>query len=408
MDKKICPLIGKCGGCQLLHLPYNDTINYKKNYVMECFKNEGIKVNINKVIPASSPFNYRNKMIIAFTFKNGKVISGFYEENSHKVIDLDYCIMHSELQNKIAKYIKDLVNDFHIRVYDEDRQIGLLRYVLIREAIHTNEVLITFVTSALEFPSRNEIIKKLTSEFKEIKTIVQNVNSRKTSIVLGDKEQILFGKGFIKDKLMGLDFNITSKSFYQVNPIQVEKLYGEVVNNANTNGNEVIIDAYSGIGTIGLILSKNVKEVISVENNAQAHKAAIINAKANNIHNTYFINDDATKFINDLDKSEKIDLVVMDPPRTGSTPLFLKSLLKLKPKKIIYVSCGPDTLARDLKLLINDYLIKYVSVVDMFCFTKHIESVVSLELKQNNKMRYIPKADIEMMREDKYEQSMLR
>lgn len=382
MKKNICPLMGKCGGCQLLHLPYDKTIEYKKQYVLECFKKEGIKASINKVITANNYFKYRNKMIIGFKLQDNKIVSGFYEENSHKIIDLDECLMHSDLQNEIAKYIKQLVKEYKIKPYDEDKKVGILRYVLIREAIKTKEILITFVTASEVFPARSDITKKLLAKFKEIKTIIQNINPRKTSIVLGEKEKVLFGKGYIEDELMGLMFKITSKSFYQINPKQTEKLYQEVIDNCKINKNEILIDAYSGIGTIGMILSKNAKEVISVENNPQAHKAAIMNAKDNKIKNVFFVNDDATEFIDQFAREEeKIDCIVMDPPRTGSTPKFLKNVLKLAPKKVVYVSCGPDTLARDLKILLEKYQIKYVSITDMFCFTKHIESVVYLERK---------------------------
>ncbi len=378
MENKTCKYQNRCGACQLLSLNYNDTIEYKKKYVLDCLKKENIKAGIDKTISASFPYAYRNKMIIGFQMdKNHKVLCGFYEENSHKIIDLDECIMHSDLQNRIARFIKKLVVDFKVSIYDEDRRRGLLRYILIREAVHTNEVLITFVLSDDIFPSSKEIVKKITNEFKEVKTIVQNINSRKTSIVLGDKEKILFGKGYIEDKLMGLNFKITSKSFYQVNPIQVEHLYKEVINAVKFKGDETVIDAYSGIGTIGLILSKNVGKVISVENNRQAYLAAIQNAKDNNIKNVHFVNADATEFIKTIE-NEKIDYVIMDPPRTGSTNQFLNSILKLKPKGIIYVSCGPDTLARDLKVLIAKYQIRHISLIDMFCFTKHIESVCCL------------------------------
>ena len=383
MENKICKLQERCGACQLLHLSYSQSIEYKKKYVIDSFKKEGINIKIDKVIEAKEPYKYRNKMIIAFQMNKGKVISGFFEENSHKIIDLDNCIMHSDIQNRIANYIKKLVIDFHVSIYDEDRRTGLLRYVLIREAVHTKEVLITFVLASDIFPSSKEIIKRLTNEFKEIKAVIQNVNNRKTSIVLGEKEKVLYGKPYIEDELMRLKFKITSKSFYQVNPIQVEYLYKEAINAIKFKGDETVIDAYSGIGTIGLILSKNVERVISVENNRQAYLAAIQNAKDNNIRNVHFVNADATEFIKDLE-NEKIDYVIMDPPRTGSTPMFLKSVLKLSPKGIVYVSCDPQTLARDLKIFLKDYDVRYISIVDMFCFTKHVESVCLLTNRAGN------------------------
>jgi 23S rRNA (uracil1939-C5)-methyltransferase len=241
--------------------------------------------------------------------------------------------------------------------------------------------MVVVVTGQEMFPGSNEFCKRIRNIDPNIKTIIQNINSRKTSVVLGDKEKVLFGPGQISDYLFNLRFNITSKSFFQVNPLQAEKLYQRVKDYANFKGNEIIIDAYSGVGTIGMFLSDKVNKVISVENNKQAHLAAITNAKNNKIKNVLFYNADATEFIYQLAKQrEKIDVVVMDPPRTGSTEQFIDSCIKLNPKKIVYVSCGPDTLARDLQLFYkNKYFITKGSCFDMFCFSEHVETVVLLE-----------------------------
>ena len=375
--EKICKIMKKCGGCNMLDKPYDKTIEIKKQNVLDCLKNENINTHIDNVIKASNPYEYRNKMIVAFKYENGKVISGFYEEGSHNIVDMDSCIMHTPLQNKIFNLIKNKVKRLRISIYDEYRRRGLLRYVLIREAINTNQILVTFVTSEEMFPGRKELIKDLKA-IKEVRTIVQNINNRQTSIVLGEKEKVLYGPGYIEDMLCGLKFRITSKSFYQVNTVQAEKLYNEVVKYSDFSKSDAIIDAYSGIGTIGMIMSSHVKNVISVENNKQAVKAAIEASRINNISNCRFYTADATEFMKDIDT---IDAVIMDPPRSGSTVEFLESLIRLSPKKIIYVSCGPDTLARDLKVLLKKYEFTHVSIVDMFCFTKHIETVVVLKIR---------------------------
>ena len=377
-----CKYSKQCGNCQLLNKTYHETLNYKLNYVNNCLKNCKINTTIKNIVPADLNIGYRNKMIIAYKYEKGKIITGFYEENSHKVVDIENCLIHSELQNKIAIEIKKIMIDLKIKPYDEDRRQGLLRYILIREAVFKKEVLITLVTATDMFPARSEVVKRIKAITPLIKTIVQNINSRKTSIVLGDKERILYGNGYITDYLCGLTFNISSKSFYQVNPYQTEKLYNKVVEFAKFNKNDMIIDAYSGVGTIGMILSKYVSNVISVENNKQAVEAAIVNAKTNNIKNVKFILDDATNFIVNLAKERtKIDAIIMDPPRTGSTKEFLNSVVSLNPKKVIYVSCGPDTLARDLMILTKYYEIKDTICVDMFCWSNHVETIVLLSHK---------------------------
>ena len=386
-----CKISKNCGGCQLLDKTYEDTLNYKLNYVNECLKQEGINYKINDIYRSVHDTEYRNKMIVSFKMVNGVIKAGFYEENSHKVIPMEHCIMHSENQNKIVNDFASLMKIFKLAPYNEDKRTGFIRYLLIKEAHKTKELMVVIVTSLDNFPGSKELCKKLVQNNPNIKSVIQNINSRKTSLVLGDKEKVLYGSPFIIDYLCGLKFQITSKSFFQVNPEQAENLYNQVLNYASLTGNEVVIDAYSGIGTIGLYLSENAKEVISVENNKQAHNSAIMNAKINNIKNTFFYNDDATKFINELAKmKEHIDVIIMDPPRTGSTIEFINACIKLQPKKIVYVSCGPDTLARDLKYFYKgNYEIKKASCFDMFCYTKHVESIVLLTSENKLKNKFM-------------------
>lgn len=378
-----CKISNKCGSCQLLDKEYEETLKIKLSHVNELFKKNNINYVIKEINPSENKIKYRNKMIVGFKYINNDIIAGFYEENSHKIIAMDSCLMHSDIQNKIVQETIKIMKQLKLRPYDEDRRNGLIRYLLIKEGFKTNELMVVIVTGQEVFPGSNEFCKRIRSISPNIKTIVQNINTRKTSVVLGDKEKILFGNGYISDYLFDLRFNITSKSFFQVNPKQAERLYSKVMEYATLDNTKTIIDAYSGVGTIGMYLSKFCKNVISVENNKQAFLAAIYNAKVNNIKNVKFYNDDATLFIKDLAyNKEKIDLIIMDPPRTGSTEEFIMSCVKLRPNKIVYVSCGPDTLARDLKLFLkNNYFISKASCFDMFCFSNHIETVVCLERK---------------------------
>lgn len=375
-----CNIFDKCGGCKFPHNDYQKTIEFKKKFVLDALKKENHNVTIDQVVTSSNPFAYRNKMQITFSNSNGKVKSGFYEENSHKVVDLDFCPIHTDIQNEIASYIKELVNKLKLRAFDEDRNFGLIRHVLIKEGFVSKQIMVVIVTASEIFPGRNDFVKLLRAKFPNITTIIQNINPRKTSIVLGEKERVLFGKGFIEDYLCGLKFKITSKSFFQINPEVTNKMYYMVSVFADIKDTDIVLDSYSGVGTIGMVLSKNAKKVISVESNKQAVAAAIMNAKDNNIKNVEFICDDATNFIIELSKlKEKIDVLIMDPPRTGSTPEFLNSVNKLLPRKIVYVSCDVTTLARDLNYLKKNYNISKYSIFDMFCWTGHVESCVLLE-----------------------------
>ncbi len=380
MNNIKCPYQSLCGSCQLLNDTYQNTLKFKLKYVNESLQKNGIKKSVSTIIPANPNYNYRNKMIIAYKYQNGKIISGFYEENSHHIVNIEECLMNTPLQNQIAKGIKKIFQDLKIKPYDEDKKTGLIRYVLLREAIYTNEVLVVIVTASEIFPGRGEVVKRIRGLSNKIKSIVQNINQRKTSIVLGDKERLLYGKGYITDIFDNLKFNITSKAFYQINTIQTKHLYHEVKRLAAFKGSECIVDAYSGLGTIGLFLASKVKEVYSVENNKQAVNMAIVNAKINNIKNINFVCDDATNYLVNLSLTKtKVDTVIMDPPRSGSTIAFLNAIKQIKPSKVIYVSCDPETLARDLKYLKENYMIENIECVDMFCWTKHIETIVLLK-----------------------------
>ena len=383
-----CPLYEKCGGCQRLNQSYSQTLVDKLAYVNRCFQKEKLPITVKTILEAKQNTAYRNKMIVGFQRKNGRISYGFYEENSHQIVAQTYCMMHSLLQNQIASQICYLMEKMHLLPFDEDRRVGLIRYALIKEAVSTQEILITIVVGSEQFGGRNDFVKALRSDFPQIKTIIQNVNPRKTSVVLGDKEKVLYGPGYIQDELCGFRFQITSKSFYQVNPYQTALLYQTAIDCCQFTKQDVVLDAYSGIGTIGMIVSPFVQTVLSVENNKQASLAAIENVKRNQVKNVRIICDDATNYIKILAlEKTKIDVVIMDPPRTGSTSAFLKSLSELKPKQIVYISCGPDTLARDLSILLKlGYYVQKIICVDMFCWTNHVETVVLLSHKSMDKI----------------------
>ena len=380
----VCPIYYQCGGCKLLHIKYEEQLNMKTELVKKLFADHfGKGALVNKCLGMTKPCNYRNKNQVVFgNHPKEKLITGFYAENSHKIIPFKTCYVQDEISDKIVGIIKNILIKMHINAYDEDRKRGLVRHVMVKRSFKTKETMVVIVTSEDNFPGRSNFVKAVIAQCKEVTTIVQNINSRSTSAVLGNKENILYGKGYIIDELCGKKFKISSKSFYQINPYQTEVLYNSALNNAALKPNETILDAYSGVGTIGLIASSKVKKVLSVEIEKSATIDAQFNAKINNIKNVSFFNDDASNFIVNLaNRKEHMDAIVMDPPRSGSDERFLKAVLKLMPEKIIYISCNPLTQVNDLKHLVDKYEIKYIQPVDMFPHTAHIENIVILNRK---------------------------
>ena len=370
-----CPYFSLCGGCNKLDKSYEEEIKEKEEYIKKLFDSIGYKKPI-EVVKAEDPYHYRNKVMMAFKLsKTKKVVSGIYEEASHKIVTVDDCLIQSEEINRVLKSVNIALSKNKIKPFING---GVVKHVLVRHAIKTNEVMVVIVTPTELFPGRNNFVKDLLKLEPKITTIVQNIQSRDTSIVLGTKERVLYGKGFIIDELCGLKFKLSPRSFFQINPQQTEKLYSIAMEFANLRTGNTVIDAYSGIGTIGMVASRTCGKVICVENNPDAVSDAKFNAKFNNITNINFYLDDSTKFINDLAKNKiKADCVILDPPRTGTTYNFISALAKMGVKRIVYVSCGPETLIRDLKMFKDfGYEIKNVKCVDMFSRTEHVESVV--------------------------------
>jgi len=373
----ICPVAKKCGGCEYINKSYEKSIKDKFETANALIKKHG---RFEGIVSMDNPYHYRNKVSAVFGFENKKIIAGTYEKNSHRIVDTKDCLIEDKIAGEIIQTIKKMCISFKIRAYDEDRGFGFLRHVLIRVGKSSKEVMVVLVTTDVIFPNKNAFIKVLRREHPRITTIVQNINNKNTSMVLGELEIVMYGRGYISDILCNLIFKISPKSFYQVNREQTEKLYNQAIEYADLKGNEVLIDAYSGIGTIGLIASRSVKEVISVELNKDAYRDALTNAGINNIKNVKFFNADATKFINDVaGAGEKIDVVIMDPPRAGSTKEFIQSVGRLKPERVVYISCNPETLARDLEDFRKvGYRMKRGKLFDCFCYTGHVEGVCLL------------------------------
>ena len=399
-----CPYAKKCGGCDYQGKPYAEQLKEKQDYVRKTLK--GI-CEVLPILGMENPYHYRNKVHAVFDIVKGggktgtqkgtkrkisgaapgTIISGVYKAGTHDVVNIDECQIEDAKADAIIRDIRNLLRSFKIKTYDEDSGYGLLRHVLIRRGHYSGEIMVVLVLGSPILPSKNNFVKALRELHPEISTVVINVNDKRTSMVLGEKETTIYGKGFIEDTLCGKVFRISPKSFYQINTVQTEVLYGKAIEAAGLTGKETIIDAYCGIGTIGIIASDKAKEVISVELNKDAVRDAISNAKRNNIENVQFYNADAGQFMVSLAEQRKnIDVVFMDPPRAGSDEAFLSSVVKLAPKKVVYVSCNPETLARDLKYLTkHGYVAGKCQPVDMFPHTKHVENVCLLERMSNRK-----------------------
>lgn len=381
--KPFCSLAKDCGGCSLQHISYNKQLEFKTQHVQDCInKFSKLEIKVNNCIGMENPFNYRNKSQVPFSMNKKQICYGFYKQDTHKIVQMDSCAIQTNDADAILKTFKDLMKRYRLSAYEEDKRKGIFRHVLIKKGFATNQIMVVLITNTNSFPSRKEIVKDLVKAHPAIKTVVQNINSRDTNVILGEKEIILYGNGYIEDVLLGTRFKISSKSFYQVNPIQTEKLYSKAIDFADLKKTDRILDTYCGIGTIGLIASRNVNEVIGVEIVSDAIKDAKSNAQLNGINNVNFVLDDASDFMVDLAKTnEKMDVVFLDPPRKGCDEKFLNSLLKLSPERIVYISCNPSTLARDLFVLKDKYEVLEIQPVDMFPHTFHVETVAKLRKK---------------------------
>lgn len=375
-----CAAAGICGGCSYINGSYEKQLQEKEQYVKTQLK--GI-CPVNPIIGMEDPYHYRNKVTATFSYKKGEILSGIYEEGSHSVVPVDFCLLEDQTADQIICDIRGLLKSFKVTIYSERTRYGLLRHVMIRRGFTTGEILVILVVTSPVFPSKNNFVKALRKLHPEITSVVLNINDRMTSMVLGERNVILYGKGYIEDVLCGNRFRISAQSFYQVNPVQTQKLYEKAVELAGLTGNEIVIDAYCGIGTIGMTASSKAKTVLGIELNSLAVKDAIANAKANHVTNIHFLQGDAGEQMTQMaEEGSCADVVFMDPPRSGSSEAFMDSAAILAPKRIVYVSCNPQTLARDLKYFAKKgYHAKQATPVDMFPWTKaeHVETVCLLE-----------------------------
>lgn len=381
--KSLCPHFKTCGGCQYLDMPYEKQLEHKKKEVSDLLRPF---CRVEEIIGMDDPFHYRNKVhAVMARDRKGRIISGVYKEGTHTVLPVETCLIENKKADEIIGTIRELLPSFKMKVFDEDTGYGFLRHVLVRTAHATGEIMVVLITASPVFPSKNNFVKALRKVHPEITTVVQNVNGRDTSMVLGEKEHVLYGPGFIVDVLCGKKFRISSKSFYQINPVQTEKLYNLAIEAAGLTGKETVVDAYCGIGTIGIVAASAAKEVIGVELNRDAVRDAVTNAKVNGEKNIRFYNNDAGKFMVQMaSQNAHADVVFMDPPRSGSTEEFMDAVAILNPDRVVYVSCNPETLARDLAYFKKKgYKAARGWAVDQFPMTGHVETVVLLSRETN-------------------------
>ncbi len=385
MEKKICPVAKKCGGCQYQGMDYAEQLKKKQAEVRTLLTPFG---KVYPIIGMEDPYHYRNKVHAVFARqKNGTIVSGVYQEGTHRVVPVTECLIEDVKADAIINDIRGLLKSFKIKVYNEDTGYGLLRHVLIRTGFQSGQIMVVLVLSSPIFPSKNNFVKALRKLHPEITTVVLNVNDKKTSMVLGERDIVLYGKGYIEDQLCGCTFRISPQSFYQVNPVQTEILYRKAMELAKLTGKERVIDAYCGIGTIGMVAARSAKEVIGVELNKEAVRDAIRNAKGNGMKNIRFIQGDAGVYMKKMAaEGQKADVVFMDPPRSGSTEQFMDAAVQMGPERIVYISCDPQTLARDLGYLTKKgYRMEGAWPVDMFAFTAHCEVVIKMTYCGNRK-----------------------
>ncbi|MBC2117847.1 23S rRNA (uracil(1939)-C(5))-methyltransferase RlmD [Listeria booriae] len=377
-----CLVYSQCGGCQLQHLSYDGQLRMKQKQVAQVMKRIGKQdVEVLPTLGMENPWNYRNKAQVPVGFVNGRLVAGFYQQRSHQIIDMNTCLIQQEENNEVIQTARAIFAKYHVEPYDETTRKGVLRHLMTRFATTTGELMLVIVTTKLNFPNKAEIMAELQQSIPELTSLVQNVNTANTNVIFGEQTVVLAGREYIMDTIHGISFAISARSFYQVNPEQTEILYAEALKLAGLTGEETVIDAYCGIGSISLCLAKEAKHVYGVEIVPQAIEDARANAKLNKMDNVTFAVGKAEEVIPDWFKQGiKADVLVVDPPRKGCDDALLQTILKMKPKRVVYVSCNPATLARDMLVLTEGgYEAKMVQPVDMFPQTTHVECVTVLQ-----------------------------
>lgn len=381
-----CESYKRCGGCNLRHIRYEDTLLLKKETVQNLV-NKTLKrdIKVQNTVGMDTPFHYRNKAQYPVGYnKNGDIVTGVYAKRTHEIIPINKCQIQKPISEDIAKWIIDFMRKNNITAYDEKTNKGEIRHIVVKVGIHTNEIMCILVTNSKTISKEKELVKALLENFKNVKTIVKNINMKNTNVILGSQNVILYGNGYIEDKLGDYIFKISPLSFYQINPIQTEKLYNIAIEAANLNKEDIVLDLYCGIGTIGIFASKKVKYIYGIEIVEQAIEDAKENAQTNNIENINFYCGDVEKILEQIIKKEKLkpNVIFVDPPRKGLDKVTIANILKYAPQKLIYISCNPATMVRDLEVLEDKYEIEKIQPVDMFPFTSHVECVAVLQLKE--------------------------
>lgn len=379
-----CATYKRCGGCSLRHMTYESTLKLKRQ-VVQNLVNKGLKekVEVLETIGMENPYNYRNKAQYPVGLNSdGQPEVGVFAQRTHTIIPIQKCLIQTEISQKIAKTIIDFVKEKNIQVYNEENQKGLLRHIIIKVGKYTNQVMCILVLNDSKFDQEQELVKLLCEKYPEIKTIVKNINNKNTNVILGKENINLYGNGYIEDKLGEYIFKISPMSFYQVNPVQAEILYTTAINQANLDKNDILFDLYCGIGTIGIFASKYVNKVYGIEIVPQAIEDAKENAKINDVKNIEFICGDVEVAFDELINKEKIvpSAIIVDPPRKGLDNKTVENIAKIKPAKLVYISCNPATMVRDLAKLEEIYNIKTIQPVDMFPWTNGVESITILEV----------------------------
>ena len=380
-----CNTYKRCGGCNLRHIDYQETLKMKQNAVQSLVnKTLQNKIKVQTTLGMDKPYHYRNKAQYPLgKNKNGEPVMGTFANRTHEIIPIEKCMIQNEQTEKLAKLVFDFIVKNQISIYDEKTGRGLVRHIVTKIGIKTNEIMCILVINGKQFSQEKELVEYILKEFPNVKSIIKNINMKNTNVILGNKNINLYDDGYIKDILGEYTFKISPLSFYQVNPIQAEKLYELGVKGADIKKSDIVFDLYCGIGTISLFMSKYAKKVYGIEIVEEAVEAAKENAKINNVKNTEFISGDVEKVLTDLIDNRKVipDIVMVDPPRKGLDDISVNNILKISPKKVVYISCNPATLMRDLAKLEDKYVIDSIKPVDMFPFTSHCEVVSVLQLK---------------------------
>ena len=379
-----CKTYKRCGGCDLRHVKYEKTLEMKQNAVQSLVnKTLKNKIEVEKTIGMENPYFYRNKAQYPVGLdKNKEPVIGVFANRTHEIIPIEECFIQNRESQEIAKFVLDFIKENKIPVYDEKTRKGVIRHIITKIGIKTKEIMLVLVVNDSKIPKEEELVKRVTEKFKNVKTSVKNINNKNTNVIMGNKNINLYGEGYISDILGNYEFKISPHSFYQVNPIQAEKLYNIGIEEAKISKNDIVFDLYCGIGTISIFMAKYAKKVYGIEIVEEAVKDAKENAKINRIENTEFIAGDVEVVLDDLINNKNIipDVIMFDPPRKGLDNKSIENVLKISPKKMVYISCNPATLVRDLAKLEEKYEIKTIKPVDMFPFSKHVECCAVLSL----------------------------